>query len=46
MRGAAIAYSPPHTLGSPRHRAVGFTKEQFPYAFANTLSREDSDKVY
>ena len=25
-----------------RHRAVGFTKEQFHYAFANTLSREDS----
>src|SRR5919112_1799437 len=29
-----------------RHRAVGFTKEQFHYAFANTLSREDSDEVY
>jgi pimeloyl-ACP methyl ester carboxylesterase len=29
-----------------RHKAVGFTKEQFNYAFANTLSREDSDKVY
>src|SRR4029450_7410435 len=29
-----------------RHRAVGFTKEQFHYAFANTLSREDSEKVY
>ena len=29
-----------------RHKAVGFTKEQFHYAFANTLSREDSDKVY
>src|ERR671916_1327222 len=29
-----------------RHRAVGFTKEQFHNAFANTLSREDSDKVY
>jgi pimeloyl-ACP methyl ester carboxylesterase len=29
-----------------RHRAVSFTKEQFHYAFANTLSREDSDKVY
>jgi pimeloyl-ACP methyl ester carboxylesterase len=29
-----------------RHRAVGFTPEQFHYAFANTLSREDSDKVY
>src|SRR5215217_8064127 len=29
-----------------RHRAVGFTPEQFRYAFANTLSREESDKVY
>jgi pimeloyl-ACP methyl ester carboxylesterase len=29
-----------------RMKAVGFTKEQFHYAFANTLSREDSDKVY
>ncbi len=29
-----------------RHRAAGFTKEQFHYAFTNTLSREDSDQVY
>ena len=29
-----------------RHRAVGFTPEQFHYAFANTLSEEDSEKVY
>ena len=29
-----------------RHRAVGFTPEQFHYAFATTLSREESDKVY
>ena len=29
-----------------RHRAVGFTPEQFHYGFANTLSREDSDNVY
>lgn len=29
-----------------RHRAVGFTKEQFHYAFTNTLSREASDEVY
>src|ERR671913_508770 len=29
-----------------RHKAVGFTKEQFHYAFANTLSREESDEVY
>src|ERR687895_767391 len=31
---------------STRHKAVGFTKEQFHYAFANTLSREESDEVY
>ena len=31
---------------SNRHKAVGFTKEQFHYAFANTLSREDSDAAY
>src|SRR5215207_2562127 len=29
-----------------RHRAVGFTKEQFHYAFANTVSREESDAAY
>ena len=29
-----------------RHRAVGFTKEQFHYVFCNTLSREESDEVY
>ncbi|HVV69958.1 MAG TPA: alpha/beta hydrolase [Verrucomicrobiae bacterium] len=29
-----------------RHRAVPFTPEQFHYAFANTLSRQESDKVY
>src|SRR5215218_2513051 len=29
-----------------RHKAIGFTKEQFHNAFANTLSREDSDEVY
>jgi pimeloyl-ACP methyl ester carboxylesterase len=29
-----------------RMRAVGFTPEQFHYAFTNTLSREDSEKVY
>jgi hypothetical protein len=29
-----------------RHKAVGFTPEQFHYPFANTLSREESDKVY
>ena len=27
-----------------RHRAVGFTKEQFHYAFANTVSREESTR--
>jgi pimeloyl-ACP methyl ester carboxylesterase len=29
-----------------RHRAVGFTPEEFHYAFTNTLSKEDSDRVY
>jgi pimeloyl-ACP methyl ester carboxylesterase len=29
-----------------RHKAVGFTPEQFHHAFANTLSREESDEVY
>lgn len=29
-----------------RHRAVGFTPEQFQYAFTNTLSDEESVKVY
>ncbi|KRE30539.1 alpha/beta hydrolase [Agromyces sp. Soil535] len=29
-----------------RHKAVGFTPEEFHYAFANTLSREDSDAVW
>ena len=35
-------------LRSPanRHKAVGFTPEQFHYAFTNTLSREESDRVY
>jgi alpha-beta hydrolase superfamily lysophospholipase len=31
---------------SERHKAVGFTTEQFHNALANTLSREDSDEVY
>lgn len=29
-----------------RHRAAGFTPEQFHYAFTNTLSREESDAIY
>ena len=29
-----------------RHRAVGFTREQFHYVFANTCSREESDAAY
>ena len=29
-----------------RHKAAGFTPEEFHYAFTNTLSREDSDQVY
>src|SRR5919112_82921 len=31
---------------SSRHKAMGFTKEQFHYAFTNTMSREESDEVY
>ena len=31
---------------SSRHEAVGFTPEQFHYAFANTVSREESDEVH
>ena len=35
-------------LGNPanRHRAVGFTPDQFQYAFTNTLSDDESAKVY
>src|SRR5829696_4646357 len=35
-------------LKSPakRHKAVGFTPEQFHYAFTNTLSEEESAEVY
>ena len=29
-----------------RHKAVGFTPEEFHYAFTNTLSKEDSDQVW
>jgi pimeloyl-ACP methyl ester carboxylesterase len=29
-----------------RHRAIGFTPKQFHYAFTNTLSAEESEKVY
>ncbi|HZM79032.1 MAG TPA: alpha/beta hydrolase [Candidatus Limnocylindrales bacterium] len=29
-----------------RHRAVSYTKEQFHYVFANTVSREESDAAY
>jgi pimeloyl-ACP methyl ester carboxylesterase len=29
-----------------RHKAVGFTPEQWHYAFTNTLSREESDEAY
>jgi len=29
-----------------RHRAIGFTPEQFHHAFTNTLSDEDSQQVY
>ncbi|MDX2090626.1 MAG: alpha/beta hydrolase [Kofleriaceae bacterium] len=35
-------------LRSPanRHRAVAFSPEEFHYAFTNTLSREESDRIY
>ena len=35
-------------LGHPstRHKAMGFTKEQWHYAFTNNMSREESDEVY
>src|SRR5918995_7059944 len=29
-----------------RHRAVGFTEEQWHYAFTNVLSKEDSEEAY
>jgi pimeloyl-ACP methyl ester carboxylesterase len=29
-----------------RHRAVGFTPKEFHYGFTNTLTEEESDKVY
>ncbi len=50
-----VRVSPPSQLKSffpalknPKnlHRAVGFTQEEFHYAFTNTMSREDSDKVW
>ena len=41
-----IALFPILTHPADRHKAVEFTKEQFHNAFANTLSREDSDQVY
>jgi pimeloyl-ACP methyl ester carboxylesterase len=31
---------------SSRHKAMGFTQEQFHYAFTNTMNREESDEVY
>ena len=31
---------------SSRHEAVGFTPEQWHYAFTNTVSREESDEVH
>jgi pimeloyl-ACP methyl ester carboxylesterase len=31
---------------SSRHKSMGFTKEQFHYAFTNTMSREESGEVY
>jgi pimeloyl-ACP methyl ester carboxylesterase len=50
VRGVALAQAravfPVLRNPANRHRAVGFTPEQFHYAFGNNLSREDSDKVY
>lgn len=37
---------PAFTSLDRRHEAVAFTPEQFHYAFANTLSREESDAAY
>ena len=34
------------THPSTRHKAMGFTKEQWHYAFTNNMSREESDEVY
>jgi pimeloyl-ACP methyl ester carboxylesterase len=31
---------------STRHKAAGFTADQFHYTFTNTLSKQESDKVY
>ena len=38
--------SPAFTSLHKRHEAVAFSPEQFHYAFANTLSREESDKAH
>jgi pimeloyl-ACP methyl ester carboxylesterase len=38
--------SPAFTHLASRHQAVEFTREQFHYAFTNTLSREDSDAAW
>jgi pimeloyl-ACP methyl ester carboxylesterase len=50
VRGVALAQAravfPVLRNPANRNKAVGFTKEQFHYAFTNTLSEEDSDKVY
>jgi hypothetical protein len=42
-KASLITRKPYHP--SNRHKAVGFTQEQFHNAFANTLSREESDKA-
>src|ERR671920_758547 len=50
VRGVALAEArslfPVLKNPANRHRAVGFTPEQFHYAFGNNLSKEESDKVY
>jgi pimeloyl-ACP methyl ester carboxylesterase len=45
-KGEAYFIGFPWPPTANRHKAVGFTPEHFHYAFANTLSREESDEVY
>jgi pimeloyl-ACP methyl ester carboxylesterase len=41
-----IPVSDPLKNPANRQKAVGFTPEQFHYAFANTVSREEFDEIY
>jgi pimeloyl-ACP methyl ester carboxylesterase len=40
------SFFPAFTQPSKRHEEFGYTPEQFHYVFTNTLSEEDSQKVY